>query len=330
MRKLYVWGALLWCLMTLPFRATADTANYVVLGDSIATGYGLTDTHHSYAAIVADTLHLSLHNHAENGATSAELLSLLQQDDGKLREQIGGAALISVSIGGNDIISEKALFLAQIARTALTDNGVPMGKIETIIKLINPQVDFSALQEEIDLVFDRFERQYTDIIRLLREWNPQAPIYVQTLYNPYLANEMTVFGIRAGEAINGYIDRINAVYRRVLAGDPDAFVLIDTAAALNADEQNFYASGDFHPTKAGHAVIAKAILDTWNTSVGSGTTSDKAPDTTSPTLSVVLTPTPPEAVGQTNGAASRSVVPAVATVSLIGIFVFFVLRHARQ
>ena len=52
-----------------------------VLGDSIATGYGLADAAtQSYPAIVAKTNGYDLHNDAVNGATSTDMLNQLRTE----------------------------------------------------------------------------------------------------------------------------------------------------------------------------------------------------------------------------------------------------------
>ena len=85
----------------------------LVLGDSITTGYGLANYEpggdpylcESYANIIAASLGLkggsTYINKAVNGDTTGDLAALLPT----IKEEVGTAELIIISIGGNDLLS---------------------------------------------------------------------------------------------------------------------------------------------------------------------------------------------------------------------------------
>lgn len=70
--------SLCFILSLLPAAAFADGEIYVALGDSITTGYGLSNKEtECFAKLVANENNYTLTNAAVDGATSAELLAFV-------------------------------------------------------------------------------------------------------------------------------------------------------------------------------------------------------------------------------------------------------------
>ena len=92
-------------LFCLPSEAAAFS--YVALGDSLAAGVG--DTSGGYVARYADdvaadlALGVALQNLAVSGSTSGDLLATLTSDAG-VRAAVAGADLVTLDIGGNDVL----------------------------------------------------------------------------------------------------------------------------------------------------------------------------------------------------------------------------------
>ncbi|MBQ0125856.1 MAG: hypothetical protein KBS59_05985, partial [Clostridiales bacterium] len=118
---------------------------YVVFGDSIAAGYGLDDSafgsdesmyyvagrdSDAYAGIVARTLGYDLYNFAQSGATSADLLQRLTLQ--KVADAIKKADLITISIGGNDLIGMTSTVLPLAAMHELFGTSQTTSEIETM------------------------------------------------------------------------------------------------------------------------------------------------------------------------------------------------------
>ena len=81
----------------------AAKPRYVVLGDSIAYGSGLSNpTKAVYGKIVADTNGYEYENYAIPGHTTQNLLRRLEND--KVRAAVKKADIISISIGGNNFL----------------------------------------------------------------------------------------------------------------------------------------------------------------------------------------------------------------------------------
>ena len=149
------------CLcMILPFTLAAhaqEPLNYLLLGDSIAQGFGVYNRDEAcYGKIVADTNGYNYTNYAVNGYRSCDLISQLGNPE--VNAAVKEADIISLSIGGNDFLQQN---LPRIAVEVLAGN----------YKIVND-------------VKEIFAENFAVIIGTIRELNPDAVILVQTLYNP--------------------------------------------------------------------------------------------------------------------------------------------------
>lgn len=86
--------------------------SYVVLGDSISTGYGLDEEagEASFASLLAEEYSFALKLLAKDGQTAVELAE--QLEDPEVLEDIAGADLITITIGGNDFMQALYTYLA--------------------------------------------------------------------------------------------------------------------------------------------------------------------------------------------------------------------------
>ena len=83
--------------------AAEDAPHYVVLGDSIAFGSGLSNPRQAvYGRIVADTNGYAYDNFAVPGHTTQNLLQRMQNE--QVKTAIADADIISISIGGNNFL----------------------------------------------------------------------------------------------------------------------------------------------------------------------------------------------------------------------------------
>ena len=95
--------ALAACLPVFGAAAEEDAPFYLVLGDSIGYGSGLSNAKEAvYGKIVADTNGYAYANDAIPGYTTQALLRLMQTDD--VKADIAKADIISISIGGNNFL----------------------------------------------------------------------------------------------------------------------------------------------------------------------------------------------------------------------------------
>lgn len=229
--------ALTMCLSTFVTASAAEKPFYLVLGDSIAYGSGLGNpTEACYGKIVADTNDYEYVNHSVPGHTTTNLIARLGQPE--VIEALEKADIISISIGGNDFLLGN---LMQLIFNAMVLN------------------DYTPL----DNIAAKFYENFSTIIDIINEHNPDAVILMQTLYNPQSGYLRETYQLAA--------DRLNAEIRRFAENNPGEILIVDVGTALGDDPANF-ASDDIHPSANGNMIIAQEVLNTlYENNLGSTT-----------------------------------------------------------
>ena len=206
--------------------AVEDKPNYVVLGDSIAYGAGLINSQRAvYGKIVADTDGFDYQNFAVPGHTTKDLMNRMKT--ARVRKAIEEADVISVSIGGNNFLTDN---LAMILYDGIVKND--LSRVEAILKVFVVDLD--------------------EIMSRIHAMNPKAVILLQTLYNPQTGYAGEVYG-QGAAMLNSAI--------KACAQKDDKILLVDVGAKLT-DSENDFARDRVHPSAAGNEKIAKAVLET--------------------------------------------------------------------
>ena len=241
------------------FGARADTKklNYLALGDSITSGYGLSDIGASFTEIIANEKNMQLKNIAVDGYTSEDLLNLIALN--KHEDDIKNADLITISIGGNDLL--KVLFSLIKDVAGLSDNVTftelqqALLNVDNLIpkikRILDEPKNIALFEKAIENYYDNVEK----IISHIKDINPNVKIMIFNLYNPLsgspVFNEIVY---SAQKIINKMNDRTGS-FKNV--------VLLDAAKA-------FYNRGliltnilylDIHPNKAGNKVLARLVVE---------------------------------------------------------------------
>lgn len=229
--------------------------HYVALGDSIAFGgSGLPDdqwVEDSYADLLAKQPKVSeYHNLSTPGITSVDLLSQLSAltPDDKMAKQLMRADVISISIGGNNLLGPLYSYLYDPSYQGNLGQDLYNG----------------ALQ---------FAHDWPLILEAIKKLNPTAKIAVNTVYNPYQAMPNDEFGTNAIWALgNTFLPMLNASIQDPLATAYYNYKPIDVYSAFegNAYSQDLtfsyhFENSDPHPTVAGQQLIYqmhKAYFDT--------------------------------------------------------------------
>ncbi len=199
---------------------------YLVLGDSIAYGSGISNSREAcYGKIVADTNGYDYANHAIPGHTTTNLINRLK--DEAVIADLKKADIISISIGGNDFLMSNLIGLM----------------FDSIVK---------GDHSEFDTIADGFYTNFCEIIDIINSHNADAVILMQTLYNPQSGYLRAPYQQGA--------DRINAAIEKYNTENPGEIVIVDVATALGDDMAN-YADDEIHPSAQGNEIIAKVILD---------------------------------------------------------------------
>ena len=268
----------------LPAGAFAqDTIQYVALGDSITTGYGLGESEQSFAEIVAEKNGYDLTNLATDGATSDDLRKVVLS--GKNTDVLASADLITITIGGNDLMGALYEYLAdkynegkdeseQIdaddVRDALADQNDPIrsGVISAATTSISTFADSEQAKNALESVADNLAMAVEELLQA----NPDATIIVANQYNPYsyAATEATDFltKILANTVSSAFEAGIKALNEVIASGAGVGYQVADVYAAFEDADENpcnaYFASTsdmnlDFHPNAYGHELIAEVI-----------------------------------------------------------------------
>ncbi len=202
-----------------------DEKFYLVLGDSIAYGSGISNSKAAcYGKIVADTNGYEYANHSVPGHTTANLINRLSNET--VIADLKKADIISISIGGNDFLMNNLIGLM----------------FDSIVKGDHSQYDAIAENVYVNLC---------EIINIINEYNEDAVILMQTLYNPQSGYLRAPYQEGA--------DRINAAIARYNEENPGEIVIVDVGSALGDDMENF-ADDEIHPSAKGNEIIANEVL----------------------------------------------------------------------
>ncbi len=137
-------------------KQTNDSFYHLVLGDSLAKGYG--STQGGFAELASKQIEAQIHkpitveNLGINGLTTDRLAKKVQSED--VKQKIRAANIITINIGGNNLF--------RLNR----DVGVIDG-----IKMLNKEKA-------------HFEADVKNIVKTVRDQNPDALLILSELYNP--------------------------------------------------------------------------------------------------------------------------------------------------
>lgn len=217
---------MIFCSLGVVAFAQNEKPFYLVLGDSIAYGSGLSNSKAAcYGKIVADTNGYEYVNHSVPGHTTTNLISRLSNET--VIADLEKADIISISIGGNDFLMNNLIGLM----------------FDSIVKDDHSQYDAIADNVYVNLC---------KIVDIINEHNEDAIILMQTLYNPQSGYLRAPYQQGA--------DRINAAINRYNEENPGEIVIVDVGTALGDDLANF-ASDAIHPSAKGNEIIANIILE---------------------------------------------------------------------
>ncbi|RZT22743.1 MULTISPECIES: GDSL-type esterase/lipase family protein [Fictibacillus] len=205
-----------------------STFSHLVLGDSVAQGRGSEEG--GFAQKVNTNLEsltdktFVLENQGISGATSQGLLNQLQIP--AVQESVRKADIISINIGGNDIV--------QIA------------KEEGPLKAI----------QSYDEVKSDYEQNLEDIFKLIRNHNPDAVLVLNELYN-VVKSEKNYY-----PATEKLLNDWNLIaYETALSHPPS--VVVPVSDALQTDDIDKWLYDSIHPNDEGYDRIAEKTITTF-------------------------------------------------------------------
>lgn len=257
--------------------AADDTAaiRYIALGDSYASGFGASDpAGHGYVGQFAASLTaparmtVTALDLADPGATSADLIGDYATTGSQGQSQLaravqllgaGGVNLVTLDIGGNDIL--RLLH----AGNACADTAIVS---DTCLAAVQ-----DALLRNTSVNMPRI------LTALVTAAKPGTRIIVLTYPNPYSIGTNSVIEQRTNAAVQGLNTIIMGVVtaaqsvaatRGVTLTAVDLFPLF--AGRAGTLTHILDTEPDVHPTDAGYRVIADAIIAAYRQSAGAGAT----------------------------------------------------------
>lgn len=242
--------------------AVSSLGNLTVIGDSIASGYGLPGyvSGDGYSAPGSFGSILSAEcgdytNLAVDGRKSGELLAALS--GGEIADSVAAADSVVVSIGGNDFL--KPLFTA-IKAKAITDTTIIQAilngtfKAEMISEYAN-RVMTAALSAAENVDTAAITDNIRQITERIHELNPEAKIVLLTVYNPFNGNVLLSAAGRVADEklaeLNGGIKSLENDYVRIA----DIYEAFRGKEGQTTNINKL----DIHPNSEGHIIIGKEV-----------------------------------------------------------------------
>ncbi len=238
--------------------ARAEGGSLVVLGDSIASGYGLSgytagdnySAPDSFANRLGE-LYPEYSSFAQDGLTTDGLLTRLEDEE--TAAALSGADTVVVSIGGNDFLQP----MITAAITGAMENpdllealqgGGELTEYLDVMRELTEKLTSAAEAVDTAAVGDNAG----EILGEIRELNPGCEIIILTVYNPFEdVAGMELFDVTAREKLAELNSEIAAAAEQNGARIADVFTLFQG----NAEKYTNIAAMDIHPSKDGHGAI---------------------------------------------------------------------------
>ena len=233
-------------VVSTAYAARAPKWLYTALGDSLAVGVfalrGYVPRYQDY--IQSDTrASVSLRNLAQNGWTSADLLTALQTDD-NFRSSVRSAAVVTWDIGGNDMRHVREAY----------QNGT---------------CDSACLDASVAAINSNWDGIMAQIVALRAESAPPAKTIIRTmnLYNPYVNEDKVTYSHGTTSDFEVLLPYFKMVNNHIGSSTSAAGILCaDVALAFNgaaSDEdpadKGYISFDGLHPNDLGHKVMADLL-----------------------------------------------------------------------
>lgn len=243
--------------------AAADAPSVLILGDSISSGDGLKAGECGYYDYVADCTGGTLTNLAKSGATTHDVIAVL--DDASNKDTIADADIICISAGGNDLMQPAKAYFETLAKEGenLIDTAKRVAKEGDAVKMI------TTLTGKLRTPRTQAIANFPIIAVKIRALNPDAQIIFQTTYNPFeMPDDYLVASGYSEDTLKKYNTLMNYVNNNEVQLN-DAMKAVEGAKTADVSAA-FKDTGwlydrilekDVHPSPLGHALIAATVLD---------------------------------------------------------------------
>lgn len=251
---------------TEAFGERAENKSLTLLGDSIASGYGLAEykAGNNYSAPLSFGNMLgaefeNYRNFAVDGRTSGQLLEALRTPDEALGKALSDADVIVISIGGNDFLQPmisavKSAAFGDYELIAAIFKGEFRAEMlgEYSQRILNAALD-AAKRVDVDKTAANIE----GCVKLISELNPDAGIILMTVYDPFSGNVLLKAASEVAE------ERLGVLNAGIAALEGGNVKVIDVYGAFDgkAGEYTNINKLDIHPNAEGHNRIYELLKD---------------------------------------------------------------------
>ncbi|WP_336634762.1 GDSL-type esterase/lipase family protein [Lysinibacillus fusiformis] len=206
----------------------AKQLHYLALGDSLTDGVGDEYNQDGYVGRLTDSLltwpsisEVDVDNRGKRGRRSDQLLKLVKK--GHYDEELQQAQLISLTMGGNDVM-----------------------------KVVKQDL-FNLKRDAFDKELRTYKQRYSKIVEGIRAKNPTVPILLIGFYNPFsiVTNEANEF--------DTIITEWNNVIEEVASEDSNA-CYVSVEDLFDSNEELVYHTDFFHPNAKGYEKMTERIL----------------------------------------------------------------------
>ncbi len=229
-----------------------ETIRFTALGDSLTEGIGDESGQGGFVPMVANSLQeefklrtVEIENFGVTGNRSEQILKRLKEQE-DLRNNIGTSDIITLTVGGNDLM-----------------------------RVVQRNI-FGLSIQTFEKPLAKYQEQLTELLEEIRTLNPEAPIYVVGIYNPFYVNFPEITDMQTivnnwntgteeviSEEANTYFIPVDQVITAGLVNEvEDEDIQEGTGNDLNVVKNTaLYEKDHFHPNHLGYQLMARVIKD---------------------------------------------------------------------
>ncbi|MBR6761819.1 MAG: hypothetical protein IKM30_07290 [Oscillospiraceae bacterium] len=246
-------------MSTAAFSVNAAEDSLLILGDSISAGYGLSEGEYGYYDYLGECMDLTVTNMAVSGAQTSHLLELI--DESATQDAIKDADLIAISIGANDLLTPFRAFLD--AKLKEGEDYIDLFyRLEAEGTLVAQMAQLTGYLSDF---IEAAKVNLSEIETQIRALNPDAPLVMQTIYNPAEFYTTEYNGVDYAETYGMLSRYLKNMLSRVNGhmAELETVTVADVMAAYEGTGWLYVRirEKDVHPTVLGHALIAAVIMD---------------------------------------------------------------------
>ncbi|MBM7636697.1 SGNH/GDSL hydrolase family protein [Streptococcus saliviloxodontae] len=230
--------------------AKGETLHYLALGDSLTEGVGDSTQSGGFVPLLSHQLEekydyrVKSDNYGVSGNTSQQILKRLRKDK-QLKQALQSADFMTLTVGGNDLMA--------VARKSLEDLTV----------------------DSFDEPAKSYQDRLRQLIELARFDNPDLPIYLVGIYNPFykvlpdterLETIVSNWNQASQEVTKEYKKVYFVTVDQVLYDGMDGQIGTGNEKSDSSQTENavLYDGDHFHPNNTGYQLIANQIMEKIN------------------------------------------------------------------